>query len=183
MDSKKKYEFTSERLGFRNWDLSDIDEMHAINSDEKVMEFFPCIPTKEQTTEFIERMRKQFRDKGFCYFAVERLDNEAFIGFIGLSEQTYEADFTPCVDIGWRIKSREWNNGFASEGAARCLDYALNELKLENVYAIAPKINRKSEHIMTKIGLVKQYEFEHPLLIKNNRLRTCVLYKTKNDIK
>ena len=143
------------------------------------MEFFPSVSTKQQTAEFVERMKSQFADKGFCYFAVDKLEDDKFIGFIGLSEQTYEADFTPCVDIGWRIKSNEWNKGFASEGAKKCLDYALNELKLENVYSIAPKINTKSEHIMRKIGLQKQYEFEHYLLTNNDRLKTCVLYKTE----
>lgn len=179
MTDKKKYIFISERLGFRNWNLTDIDKMHEINSDEKVMEFFPTIPTKEQTTEFIQRMTNQLRDKGFCYFAVDKLEDNEFIGFIGLSEQTYEADFTPCVDIGWRIKRSEWNKGFATEGAKKCLDYALNDLKLENVYSIAPKTNTKSEHIMTKIGLKKQYEFEHSLLANNKKLKICVLYKTE----
>ena len=179
MKEKEKYLFTSERLGFRNWHLSDIDKMHEINSDEKVMEFFPCIPTKEQTTEFIERMKKQFEDKGFCYFAVDKLEDNDFIGFIGLSEQTYDADFTPCIDIGWRIKSSEWNKGFATEGAKRCLSYASDNLKLEKIYSIAPKINIRSEHIMSKIGLKKQYEFEHPLLANDERLKYCVLYKTE----
>ena len=172
-----KYIFTSERLGFRNWNLTDIDKMYEINSDEKVMEFFPSIQTKEQTTEFVERMKKQYEEKGFCYFAVEILGDNQFIGFIGLSEQTYKAEFTPCIDIGWRINSNEWNKGFATEGAKKCLEYAFKELKLENVYSIAPKINTKSEHIMKKIGLKKQYEFEHSLLKNNERLKTCVLYK------
>lgn len=179
MKDEKKYIFTSDRLGFRNWSVIDIDKMHEINSDKKVMEFFPGVPTKEQTTEFVERMKKQFEDKGFCYFAVDKLEDNEFIGFIGLSEQTYAADFTPCVDIGWRIKSNEWNKGFASEGAIKCLEFALNNLQLENIYAIAPEINTKSEHLMTKIGLKKQYEFEHPLLTNNERLRTCILYKTE----
>lgn len=179
MKDKKKYIFTSDRLGFRNWDLTDIDKMHEINSDEKVMEFFPSIPTKEQTTLYVERMMKQFEDKGFCYFAVDKLENNEFIGFIGLSEQTYIADFTPCVDIGWRIKYSAWNKGFASEGAKKCLDFALNVLKLETIYSIAPKINLKSEHIMKKIGLKKQYEFEHSLLTNCDKLKTCVLYKSE----
>lgn len=153
--------------------------MHEINADENVMAFFPAIPTKEQTAQFIERMKQQFEDKGFCYFAVDKLEDHQFIGFIGLSEQTYPADFTPCIDIGWRIKSSEWNKGFATEGAKKCLNYAFNTLKIIEIYAVAPKINIKSERIMTKIGLKKQYEFEHPLLTNNERLKTCVLYKTE----
>ncbi len=178
MKERNKYLFTSKRLGFRNWDINDIDKMHEINSDEKVMQFFPSLPSKEQTAEFIARMMHQFQNKGFCYFAVDKLENNEFIGFIGLAEQTYQADFTPCVAIGWRIKSSEWNKGFATEGAKRCLDYAINDLKLENLFSIAPKVNVKSEHIMVKIGLIKQYEFEHSLLTNNDQLRTCILYKT-----
>lgn len=181
MPNEKKYLFTSERLGFRNWVSADVEEMHQINSDELVLEFFPSVSTQEQTQAFIERMQKQFEDKGFCYFAVDKLENEEFIGFIGLSEQTYNAPFTPCIDIGWRLKSSAWNMGLASEGAKKCLDYAFVHFKIETVYSIAPKINVKSEHIMTKIGLIKQYEFEHPLLLHDNRLKTCVLYKLERE--
>lgn len=175
---KHKYIFTSERLGFRNWKSEDAESLFEINSDKRVMEFFPNVATKEETIDFIERMKTQFQNKGFCYFAVDKLENNEFIGFIGISEQTYDSQFTPCVDIGWRLKFSEWNKGFATEGAKRCLDFALNNLKIETIYSIAPKINLKSELIMTKIGLQKQYEFEHPLLMNDLRLKDCVLYKT-----
>lgn len=178
MEKNQKYIFTSERLGFRNWEQADIENLFEINSDRKVMEFFPNIVTKQQTVEFVERMKNQYANKGFCYFAVEKLENQEFIGFIGLSEQTYKADFTPCIDIGWRIKSSEWNKGFATEGAKKCLNYALNDLKIEKIYSITPKVNIKSELIMTKIGMTKLYEFEHSLLTDNERLKICVLYES-----
>ena len=59
-------------------------------------------------------MQNQFAEKGFCYFAVDKLENSEFIGLICLSEQTFEADFTPCIDIGWRLASAEWNKGNAT---------------------------------------------------------------------
>ncbi len=176
----KKYLFTSTRLGFRNWDSADISPMAQINADAQVMEFFPSIATREQTARFIERMKTQFEQNAFCYFAVDQLSNGAFIGFIGLSEQTYDACFTPCIDIGWRLKSSEWGQGFATEGAKRCLDYAFKDLALGQVYSVAPKINLKSQRIMTKIGMEKEYEFSHPMLANDARLEICVLYKIGN---
>jgi len=173
------YVFTSERLGFRNWLSTDIENMYAINADKKVMEFFPDTLTREQTIAFMERMQKQFAENRFCYFAVDKLENHEFIGFIGLCEQTYKAEFTPCIDIGWRISHPEWNKGFATEGAKRCLAYGFNDLNIEKIVSVAPKINTKSEHIMTKIGMTKQFEFEHPLLSNDDRLRTCVLYELR----
>jgi len=78
------YLFTSERLGFRAWQQEDIDAMQEINSDARVMEFFPALLTMEQTKAFIERMNRQFDEKSFCYFAVDVLATKEFIGFIGL---------------------------------------------------------------------------------------------------
>jgi len=179
MKREQKYIFTSTRLGFRNWEEKDVEELYKINSDSRVMEFFPALLTKDQTIEFIEKMKIQFKKNGFCYFAVEKLENKEFIGFIGLSEQNYEADFTPCIDIGWRIKCNEWNQGFATEGAKRCLEYAGKILNIDKVYSIAPKINIKSESVMKKIGLEKVKEFEHPLLTDYERLKTCILYQSK----
>ncbi|MDP3468353.1 MAG: GNAT family N-acetyltransferase [Daejeonella sp.] len=173
----KQYIFKSTRLGFRNWIESDIELMAAINADEIVMEFFPGIATKDQTIEFIEKMQQQFAENSFCYFAVDKLENNAFIGFIGLSEKLFEAEFTPCIDIGWRLSSEEWNKGYATEGARRCLEYANEILKLEKIVSMAPKINVKSESVMKKIGMKKVLEFEHPLLINDERLRDCVLYQ------
>lgn len=177
---RKSYLFTSARLGFRNWLPEDAEALTSINSDPEVMEFFPALQDATQTLAFIGRMQKQFAEKGFCYFAVDTLENGEFIGFIGLSEQTFEAEFTPCIDIGWRLKKSSWNKGYATEGARRCLQYAFRDLKLEKVYAIAPKANIRSCHIMQKIGMQKAGEFIHPKLTDNKKLRECVLYEIQS---
>ena len=173
-----RYLFTSERLGFRAWEESDIDAMAEINADAAVMEFFPSVQDVEQTAAFISRMQQQQQAKGYCYYAVETLEDQAFIGFIGLSEKTFEADFTPCIDIGWRLSNSVWGHGYATEGARRCLAYGLNDLGLKQIYAIAPKVNERSEHVMKKIGMTKVSEFIHPQLIGDERLRVFVVYVT-----
>lgn len=176
------YLFTSARLGFRNWQEADIKPMAAINADPSVMEFFPTVKTYEETAGFILRMQQQFAEKGYCYFAVDRLNDHTFIGFIGLSWQTFEADFTPCADIGWRLARTAWGKGYATEGARRCLEYAFNELQLNNVLSMAPKLNIRSEEVMKKIGMQKVKDFTHPLLLQDERLKTCVLYKIENSV-
>lgn len=174
---RDKYLFTSERLGFRNWSMLDIDELAQINSDPEVMYYFPAVQDVQQTKAFVTRMQKQFEDKGYCYFAVEKLENAELIGFIGLADQTYKSDFTPCTDIGWRLKRSVWNQGLATEGAQRCLSYAFDHLQLQKIYSHTPAINLISELIMKKIGMQKVKEFIHPLLLDDERLRNCVLYR------
>jgi RimJ/RimL family protein N-acetyltransferase len=181
MSTGNHYLFTSPRLGFRTWSVQDIVPMSLINADPEVMAFFPAVSSEEQTREFVERMQRQFDERGYCYYAVDRLDTGDFIGFIGLSLQTFEADFTPCVDIGWRLRRSAWGQGFATEGARRCLEYAFEDLDLICIYAVAPKINSRSEHIMKAIGMEKLKEFSHPLLATDQRLRQCVLYRVAKD--
>ncbi len=174
------YLFKSERLGFRNWVDADIPLMTAISGDQDVMKFFPAFATPKQTIEFIERMQTMFAEKGYCYFAVDRLSDNTFIGFIGLSDQDYDVEFAPCVDIGWRLDKQYWGNGFATEGAKRCLKYAFEKLKLENIKSTAPIINLNSIKIMEKIEMTKQLEFQHPKLLGNKALVNCVCYEINN---
>jgi RimJ/RimL family protein N-acetyltransferase len=173
----KNYLFKSDRLGFRNWHKNDLENLAAINADMAVMEFFPSTRTHVETKSFIERMQKQYTEKGYCYFAVDTLADDTFIGFIGLSEQNFEANFTPCIDIGWRLARTTWNKGYATEGAKKCLEYGFEKLHLNEIYSIAPVANTKSQRVMMKIGMRKVATFDHPQLLENARLRKCLLYK------
>lgn len=176
------YLFQSTRLGFRSWSDADIESMAAISADEEVMKYFPAPATYEQTVEFVKRMQDEFTERGYCYFAVDELSTNALIGFIGLSWKTFEAAFTPCVDIGWRLKPDVWNKGYATEGAIRCLDYAFDTLKLDRVYSMAPKMNTTSERVMQKAGMIKVGEFEHSMLKDHPKMMQCVLYVMSNPV-
>lgn len=177
MDSSKdKYLFTSSRLGFRTWYNDDIRQMALLNKDPEVMEFFPFLPSKKETEDFIQRMNLQYSENNFCYFAVDHLETGKFIGFIGLSLQNFDTDFTPCIDIGWRINKEYWGNGLATEGALECITYAKNQLGLHQIYSMASKINSKSIKVMKKIGMNYIKDFEHPRLLNHPSLEICVLY-------
>jgi RimJ/RimL family protein N-acetyltransferase len=174
--AKNKYLFTSSRLGFRTWLDDDIQEMALLNADKEVMEFFPFLPSEKQTIEFIQRMQKQFSESGFCYFPVDELETNRFIGFIGLSKQKFDSDFTPCIDIGWRINKKYWGKGLATEGAVECIKFAKNNLQLDRIYSMASKTNSKSIKVMEKIGMTYVKDFEHPKLKKDPTLEKCVLF-------
>lgn len=173
----KNYLFTSERLGFRDWNDNDLDVFAEINADPKVMEHFPKPLNKEETKAFISRLQKHYKERGHNYFATEILETGELIGFIGLAHQTYETDFTPAVDIGWRLTPTVWGKGYATEGAKRCLEFAFNELKLDKVIATCTLSNRNSENVMQKIGMQRVKTFTHPNLTDYPEMGGCVLYE------
>ncbi|MBL7930483.1 MAG: GNAT family N-acetyltransferase [Bacteroidia bacterium] len=154
--------------------------MTAINLDPRVMEYFPSTQDKEQTAGFIQRMQKSFLEKSYCYYAVDELGG-GLIGFVGFMDKDFKSDFTPAVDIGWRLATAHWNKGYALEGARACMDYGFKTLGFKNVISIAPKINERSEKIMKRLGMNKRGEFKHPDLSAHPRLETCVVYELRSD--
>lgn len=180
---QRQYLFTSERLGFRDWAENDLKPMHIINSNPLVMQYFPNIEPYEKTEAFITRAKKEYLERQYCYFAVETLHEKEFIGFIGLSYMDFEADFTPCINIGWRLSPQHWNKGYATEGASKCLEYGFDHIKLKKIIAIAPIINLPSIKVMEKIGMKHINNFQHPFLKDYTSLETCAYYEitpTKN---
>jgi RimJ/RimL family protein N-acetyltransferase len=175
------YLFTSKRLGFRSWEFSDLDDLFELNNDERVMQYFPNVADRDKCLNFINRMQEMHALRGYCYFAVECLDKKRFIGFIGISYIDFQSSFTPCVDIGWRLLPEFWGDGFATEGARRCLIYAFDDLNISEIVAIAPTINRPSISVMHKIGMIKLNSFIHPLLIDFEKLKYCELFSCKNE--
>lgn len=174
---KKEYIFKSERLGFRNWDNEDLLEVTNMNADLDVMEHFPKPLTENESEKLIGRLQKHYERYGFTYFATEVLETKELIGFIGLVWQNYQSEFTPAVDIGWRLIKSSWGNGYATEGARRCLDFAFNELDLEKIISTFTEKNIKSENVMKKIGMKRMGEFDHPQLTDYLELGKCICYE------
>lgn len=174
--TKTQYLFATSRLGFRTWQPFDLDDFAAINADKEVMRFFQKQLSREETQAMIDRMLRLFEERGYCYFAVDLLETKELIGTIGLGWKTFEADFTPCVDIGWRIGKKWWNQGFAAEGALACLDFAKqNEIK--EVLSMASIGNEASIKVMKKIGMSYWKDFDHAELTAYPEIQRCRLYR------
>jgi RimJ/RimL family protein N-acetyltransferase len=172
----EKYLFTSERLGFRTWRNSDLKEFAKLNADPQVMAHFPKPLSKTESQDFIDRLKAHQDKHGFCYFATELLETGAFIGFIGLAYQNYKTQFTPAIDIGWRLSPPFWGKGFATEGAKRCLQFAFNDLNLGKIISTCIVQNKNSEKVMQKIGMSKIGLFNHPKLDAYPDMQRCVCY-------
>jgi len=94
------------------------------------MEHFPALLTPAETHRMIELIEAHFVRHGFGLWAVETRATGDFAGFIGLNIPTFEAPFTPCVEIGWRLAPEHWGTGLATEGARAVLDYGFATLAL-----------------------------------------------------
>ncbi|WP_426348587.1 GNAT family N-acetyltransferase [Alloiococcus sp. CFN-8] len=170
--------FETPRLIFRDWKKQDLYEFQIMNRDPEVMKYYPALLSEEETKAFYNRIITEFTDYGYGLYAVEAKDDNSFIGIIGFHRATFEASFTPCIEIGWRLKYEAWGKGYATEGAKACLKYGFDKLGFNKVYSFTSNINIPSQNVMKKIGMVKVMEFEHPKVPEGNALRRHVLYST-----
>lgn len=84
----------------RSWKREDLPVFAAMNMDKRVMRFFPALLSEAESEAFYNRIQDELARKGWGLFAVELKSTGAFVGYIGLHEIGFEADFTPGVEIG-----------------------------------------------------------------------------------
>jgi RimJ/RimL family protein N-acetyltransferase len=175
---------TTPRLVLREWRDADRAPYAALNGDPEVMRHFPSMLTPQQSDEMVDRIVLTWRDRGFGLWAVERLDTHQFIGFVGLSVPTWQAEFTPCVEVGWRLAKQHWGNGFAPEAASASLEwgFAHADPPQDQIVSFATETNVKSQRVMQKIGMHRDVDgdFDHPLL-PDWVDRRHVLYRIDRD--
>lgn len=169
----------TERLLLREWRDADRDAFYRITSDPRVMEFFPAILTREQSDALIDRCKAHQREHGFTFFAAELRETGELAGFIGLARTPFEAHFTPCVEIGWRLGFEFWNRGLATEGAYAALRYGFEELRLNEIVAFTVSANIRSRRVMEKLGMMRDPadDFDHPRIAEGHTLQRHVLYR------
>ncbi len=175
--------FETKRLMLREWKEEDIPAFAAMNQDPDVMEFFPSTLTDEETKSRVDWMRCHRVKHGFSNFAVELKETHEFIGFVGLSIPPYQMQFTPCIEIGWRIAKNFWNQGYATEAARMVLHLAFEHYGLKEVVSFTSALNKPSMRVMEKLGMVRDFQgdFDHPKLPRGHPLATHVLYRITRE--
>ncbi|MGH8979255.1 MAG: GNAT family N-acetyltransferase [Acidimicrobiia bacterium] len=172
-------ELRTERLVLRTWRASDRAPFAALNADPEVMRYFPSTLTREESDAFVDRIEGRFAARGWGLWAVEVVHGAPFIGFVGLNPAEFEAAFTPCVEIGWRLAKAHWGKGYASDAARAVLRYGFERLELAEIVSFTSTVNGPSRAVMERIGMTRDPadDFDHPSLDPGHALHRHVLYR------
>jgi len=172
-------ELRSARLLLRRWTPRDRPVFAEINADPVVMEYYPSTLTRLQSDAFVERVEEHFESDGFGLWAVEIASTAAFIGYVGLWSATFDAHFTPAVEIGWRLRSDVWGHGYATEAARLALADGFGRIGLDETVSFTAAINQPSQRVMEKLGMQRESadDFDHPAVTAQSPLRPHVLYR------
>lgn len=167
------------RLRLRGFRDDDRAPFAAINADPDVMAFMPKRLGAVEGEALYERIVTEWSTHGFGLFAVEIPNVAPFVGFVGLARPAFEASFTPCVEIGWRLARSAWGHGYATEAARAVLGFGFETVGLDEILSWTVPANERSWRVMERLGMRRdpRDDFDHPRLPPQSPLRRHVLYR------
>jgi len=163
------------RLLLRPWGDEDTAPFVEMSSDPVVMEYL--LPAGEAWAAWA---RAHWDEHGYGQWIVEIPGEASFIGVVGLAVVSYEAHFTPAVEVAWRLARPYWGRGYAAEPANAALDYVFEQLGLSEIVALTVPANQRSRRVMERLGMTRSSEddFDHPRL-PEGPLKRHVLYRLR----
>jgi len=176
-------ELLTARLRLRAWRAADLEPFAALNADPCVMRFLPRLLTRAESDALARQAQSSITQRGWGPWALELRGCGSFIGCLGLAVPSFQAHFTPCVEILWRLARPYWGAGLATEAGRECLRFGFEELRLEEVVAFTVPANQRSRALMERLGLRQDAagQFRHPRLPSEHPLSCHVLYRLARE--
>lgn len=170
---------STSRLLLRPWRDQDLDAFAAMSADPLVMQFLLPCAGRAASDALAGRFRAHLAEHGFGLWAVEAPGVSPFIGIVGLAVVGFTAQFTPAVEIGWRLARAYWGQGYATEAAAAALDAGFRQFGLHEIVAFTVPANLRSQAVMRRLGMqrAEHGDFDHPRIPAGHALQRHALYR------
>lgn len=149
-------ELNTERLKLRELLSADLEKIHELHSLPETDEFNTLgIPdnieiTKQIVSEWLTS-REAIPRKKFV-FVIENNEKE----FIGLTGVNIGRPSYRNAEIWFKLHSKYWNQGFATEAIKRILYFSFVDLQLHRIEAGCAVENIASRRVLEKVGMTKE---------------------------
>lgn len=167
----------TERLLLRSWHEGDGAEFARVTNTPEVMEHLGGVEDPIALAGTAGRLDSIEREHGFTFWAIERKEDGALLGFCGVKPANV-APLLGELEIGWRLRHDCWGQGYAREAAEACLAWAWANLKVHRIVAITVPANSRSWGLMERLGMTRRadMDFDHPHFAPGHRLRGHITY-------
>jgi RimJ/RimL family protein N-acetyltransferase len=172
-------EIRTDRLMLRGWRHADRGRFAELNADPQVAEFLGGPLDRDASDALVDRILVRWDSDGHGLWAVERVEDGRFLGFVGLAAPSFDAVFSPCVEVGWRLAREAWGRGYATEAARAALRFGFVELDLDEIVSFTTVANVRSRAVMERLGMTRDPvdDFDHPSFPDGHPIRPHVLYR------
>ncbi|OYY67925.1 GNAT family N-acetyltransferase [Sphingomonas sp. 28-63-12] len=169
----------TERLILRPWQDRDRVPFAAMGQDALVMRYLGPLQSRTETDAAIDRMIELQVALNHCFWAIERRVDAAFLGFCGLKPGPDRTPIAGGIEIGWRLASAHWRQGYAREAAQASLEWGWENLIDTAILAMTVAANAASWGLMDRLGMYRQpaLDFDHPGVPEGSPLRRHMIYR------
>ena len=164
------------RLRLRSWKMADVRRYQEACNTPAVMRWLGGVQSRADLKRDVRYFIRSEVKEGYTYWVVERLRDNAFLGFCGLVRiPDRDCPFRGALEIGWRIRRSAWRKGYAFEAASAVLTYAFALLDAELVVSRTAKGNLPSQGLMRKLGLIRRRRLDYRPRDEHEKLKVyCI---------
>lgn len=173
-----EFRIETERLVLREWREADAVPLLAMEQDPRVMAFLGPLGDETEARRIVTGQTLNQREFGHCFWAIERREDQAFLGFCGVQNGPHDTPLEGRTEIGWRLAHHAWGQGYACEAAEASLAWSFANLPDDAVFAVTVPANTRSWGLMERLGMVHRPEldFDHPQLAADDPLLRHLTY-------
>lgn len=147
----------TERLYLRHLQQSDYNALSKILQDEEVMYAYAHAFSDEETKDWLERQLQRYEEYGFGLWAVILKETDEMIGQCGLTIQDWEG--REVLEIGYLFQKAFWHQGYATEAAVACREFAFKTLHVDEVFSIIRDNNLPSQNVARRNSMTPKGQF------------------------
>ena len=143
----------TQRLYLREMTHDDYPALCKIMQDEQTMYAYEGAFTGDEVRQWLDRQLERYEKYGFGLWAVVLKESGEVLGQCGLTMQPWRDE--EVLEIGYLFQRKFWHNGYATEAAAGCKEYAFEVLKAPEVCSIIRDTNIPSQNVALRNGMTK----------------------------
>lgn len=138
----------TERLILRPPRAEDFDPWAALMADERSARFIGNVQSRHMAWRTFLTMVGAWAIQGSGMFSVIEKSSGRWIGRLG----PWQPDGWPGPEVGWGLLPDAWGKGYATEGAARAMDYVFDALDWSEVIHTIDPANVPSQRVAQRLG-------------------------------
>lgn len=148
------------RLILRDWREEDWPAFWQATNTPAVMRWLGGVLDEAGRAASQERREAERSELGHTFWALERKDDGALLGFCGLKRSNQAGGPQGMLEVGWRLREDAWGKGYAKEAAAAALDLAFGRFDADEVIALTVEGNTGSWGLMRRLGMVRREDLD-----------------------
>lgn len=142
----------TKRLYLREMNPSDFNSLCRILQNEKAMYAYEGAFSDQEVQEWLDRQIYRYQKWNFGLWAAVLKETDKMIGQCGLTMQQWKDQ--EVLEIGYLFERSHWHQGYATEAAKACKQYAFEKLNASEVCSIIRDSNTASQNVAMRNGMV-----------------------------